>query len=204
MADATATSCARALMSHHIAQFGVPTDISSDRGPQFTSNPWTALWKLLGAQLHRTTAYHPQANGIVERFHRQLKAALKAWLVGPDWMDELPLVLLGFPDQLPKRTSGAHPPSSSTAQQSACLGSFSKAHQQMSQMCQTCLHTFAPPWLDCGQSRHLIAENRPPTYLWSCRPVRLCLFVMTPIVPPFGAPMMDPSKCLNELQNTSL
>ena len=36
MADATATSCARALMSHHIAQFGVPTDITSDRGPQFT------------------------------------------------------------------------------------------------------------------------------------------------------------------------
>ena len=51
---------------------------------------------LLGAQLHHTTAYHPQANGIVERFHRQLKAALKARLVGPAWVDELPLVLLGL------------------------------------------------------------------------------------------------------------
>ena len=96
MADATATSCARALMSHHIAQFSVPTDITSDRGPQFTSNLWTTLGKLLGAQLHHTTAYHPQANGIIERFHRQLKAALKARLVGPAWMDELPLVLLGL------------------------------------------------------------------------------------------------------------
>ena len=75
MADATAATCARALLSHHVAQFGVPTDITSDRGPQFTSN---ALSTLLGAQLHRTTAYHPQANGIVERFHRQLKAALRA------------------------------------------------------------------------------------------------------------------------------
>ena len=84
------------LVSYHIAQFGVPTDITSDRGPQFTSSLWTTLGKLLGAQLHHTTAYHPQANGIVERFHRQLKAALKARLVGPAWMDELPLVLLGL------------------------------------------------------------------------------------------------------------
>ena len=38
MADATAASCARALISHHIARFGVPADITSDRGPQFTSN----------------------------------------------------------------------------------------------------------------------------------------------------------------------
>ena len=58
MADATDTSCARALVLHHIAQFGVPTDITSDRGPQFTSNLWTTLEKLLGAQLHHTTAYH--------------------------------------------------------------------------------------------------------------------------------------------------
>lgn len=108
MADATATSCARALMSHHIAQFGVPTDISSDRGPQFTSNLWTALWKLLGAQLHRTTTYHPQANGIVERFYRQSKAALKALLVGPDWMDELPLILLGL-RLAPKEDLGCAP-----------------------------------------------------------------------------------------------
>ena len=74
----------------------MPTDITSDRGAQFTSNLWTALSQLLGAQLHRTTAYHPQANGIVERFHRQLKAALRARLTGPSWMDELPFVLLGL------------------------------------------------------------------------------------------------------------
>ena len=59
MADATATSRGHSLMSHHIAQFGVPTDITSDRRPQFTSNLWTTLGKLLGAQLHHTTAYHP-------------------------------------------------------------------------------------------------------------------------------------------------
>ena len=43
----------------------------------------------------RTTAYHPAANGMVERFHRQLKAALKCHPQPTHWMDTLPMVLLG-------------------------------------------------------------------------------------------------------------
>ena len=58
MADATASSFAFALLSQHIARFGVPEDVTSDRGPQFTSALWTALNTLLGVQHHRTTAYH--------------------------------------------------------------------------------------------------------------------------------------------------
>ena len=50
---------------------------------------WIAL-KLLGSEAHRTTSYHPQTNGIVG------KAALKARLDGPHWMDELHLVMLGI------------------------------------------------------------------------------------------------------------
>ncbi|XP_078264112.1 uncharacterized protein LOC144598103 [Rhinoraja longicauda] len=96
LADTSTATCARALAAHWIARFGVPVVISSDRGPQFTSELWSAMAHLLGVRLHHTTAYHPQANGLVERFHRQLKAALKARLAGPDWMDELPWVLLGI------------------------------------------------------------------------------------------------------------
>ena len=33
---------------------------------------------------------------MVERFHRQLKGALKARLRGPQWTEELPVVLLGI------------------------------------------------------------------------------------------------------------
>nr|VZI46136.1 unnamed protein product [Spirometra erinaceieuropaei] len=43
----------------------------------------------------RTTAYHPAANGMVERFHRQLKASLRAAADPENWTDHLPLVLLG-------------------------------------------------------------------------------------------------------------
>lgn len=44
-----------------------------------------------------TSAYHPQANGMVERLHRQLKASLKT-RIGPagSWVAELPLVLLSL------------------------------------------------------------------------------------------------------------
>ena len=96
LSDISTTSCARALISNWIARFGVPMDISSDRGPQFTSQVWTAMAELLGAQLHRTTSYHPQANGLVERFHRHLKSSLKARLTTAAWIDELPWVLLGI------------------------------------------------------------------------------------------------------------
>ena len=51
---------------------------------------------LPGSKRVRTTAYHPQTNGMVERFHRQLKAALKSQPNPATWMDSLPLVLLSI------------------------------------------------------------------------------------------------------------
>ena len=46
--------------------------------------------------MHQTTAYHPQANGMIERLYRQLKISLKAQTDDPYWMDYLPMVLLGI------------------------------------------------------------------------------------------------------------
>ena len=65
--DTTSAACAQALVSHWITRFGTPLHISSDRAPQFTSQLRTSISRLLGTQLHHTTAYHPQLNGLVER-----------------------------------------------------------------------------------------------------------------------------------------
>lgn len=106
LASTDTESCARAFARHWVARFGVPADMSSDRGAQFTSQLWSSLSTLLGIRLHRTTAYHPQANGLVERFHRSFKAALRARLTSPAWMDELPWVMLGL-RTVPKEDLGA-------------------------------------------------------------------------------------------------
>ena len=52
--------------------------------------------RLLGSKRIRTTAYHPSSNGLVERFHRQLKASLKAQADPSNWAENLPMALLGI------------------------------------------------------------------------------------------------------------
>lgn len=94
--DITAKECAEQFLIGWVARFGVPTDIISDRGRQFTSGLWEQMATSVGAQLHHTSSYHPEANGMVERWHRSLKAALRARLSEPKWIDQLPWVLLGL------------------------------------------------------------------------------------------------------------
>ncbi len=79
-----------------MSRFGVPAVITSDRGAQFTSSLWAALCSLLNIQHNQTTAYHPQSNGMVERFHCRLKDALRARCAAANWVDHLPWVLLGL------------------------------------------------------------------------------------------------------------
>ena len=96
LTEATAHSCADALLYNWVSRFGVPDDITSDPGPAFVSQLWTALAQLKGTSLHRTTAYNPAANGMAERTHCTLKAALMARCTGPDWKSQLPWELLGL------------------------------------------------------------------------------------------------------------
>nr|XP_054757548.1 uncharacterized protein LOC129263671 [Lytechinus pictus] len=93
--DITAETVARAFVARWVAVFGAPTTITTDRGRQFESALFLSLTNLLGTKRIRTTAYHPAANGLVERFHRQLKASLKAHNK-VRWTESLPLVLLGI------------------------------------------------------------------------------------------------------------
>ncbi|KAI3356325.1 hypothetical protein L3Q82_017558, partial [Scortum barcoo] len=51
-------------------------DIVSDRGPQFTSQVWTAFCKALGATPSLSSGYHPQSNGQTERANQSLETAL--------------------------------------------------------------------------------------------------------------------------------
>jgi hypothetical protein len=91
-----ARSCTDAFMASWVSRYGVPSHPTTDRGRQFTSALWTALCSRLGVSHITTTAYHPQANGMVVRAHRQIKEALRARLPQEDWPLHLPWVLLGL------------------------------------------------------------------------------------------------------------
>lgn len=94
--DITAETVAKALFEGWISRFGCPVKLTSDQGRQFESNLFYQLMKILGIEKTRTTAFHPQSNGIVERWHRSLKAALMATMSTNSWVNDLPTVLLGL------------------------------------------------------------------------------------------------------------
>jgi cleavage and polyadenylation specificity factor subunit 1 len=93
--DITADTVAHALLTGWISRFGCPQTITTDQGRQLESQLFHSLARLCGIQLSRTTAYHPAANGLVERFHRTLKAAIMCHAY-QQWTEALPLVLLGI------------------------------------------------------------------------------------------------------------
>ncbi|KAK3551620.1 hypothetical protein QTP70_020828 [Hemibagrus guttatus] len=52
--------------------YGIPEDIVSDRGTQFTSQVWKAFCKQLDINVSLTSGYHPQSNGQVERLNQEI------------------------------------------------------------------------------------------------------------------------------------
>ena len=86
LSSTSTEDCAKAFISCWILRVGVPAKITSDRGAQFTCSLWGVLQNISHS---KTTSFHPQSNGLVERFHCSLKT-------GPDQFDHLPLVMLGL------------------------------------------------------------------------------------------------------------
>ena len=66
---------------------GVPEALLSDRGTNLLSHLMRDVCVLLGTKKLNTTAYHPQCDGLVERYNRTLKTALRkhAARFGPQW-----------------------------------------------------------------------------------------------------------------------
>lgn len=93
--DMRAETVAATFYAGWIARFGVPEIITTDQGGQFESSLFRELTNILGVKCVRTTAYHPQANGMIERTHRVIKAALMCRPTAY-WVDELPTILLGM------------------------------------------------------------------------------------------------------------
>ncbi|KAM7315140.1 uncharacterized protein ISCGN_004923 [Ixodes scapularis] len=72
----TAEDVASAFFTGWISRFGSPRRVTTDQGRQFESQLFRLLGLTTGFERLRNTSYHPCANGMIERFHRQFKATI--------------------------------------------------------------------------------------------------------------------------------
>ena len=108
--DQTAPTIAKLLVENIVCTHGVPAELLSDRGTNFLSNLLSEVYSLMGMQKSNTTAYHPQTDGLVERFNRTLTAMLSKTVKknGRDWDQQLPFVLYAYRTS-PQASTGESP-----------------------------------------------------------------------------------------------
>ena len=106
--NAEAEGIANALIQF-MTRNGIPIKILTDQGKQFMSQVMSQTCSMLGITHITTVPYHPQGNGVLERFHGTLKPLLaKASSDGMDWVSFLPLALSAI-RAVPCRSTGFSP-----------------------------------------------------------------------------------------------
>lgn len=78
--------------------FGLPKVVQTDQGTNFMSRIFSQVMKQLGVSHHYASAYHPESQGALERFHAILKSMLCAYCfeTGCDWDEGVHLLLLAM------------------------------------------------------------------------------------------------------------
>ena len=93
-----AVTIADVLVTEVFCRFGVPTFLHSDQGPEFQAELMKEVCKLLDITQTKTTPYHPQSDGQVERFNRTLLNLLAKLCENEpeEWEDHLPFVMFAY------------------------------------------------------------------------------------------------------------
>ena len=95
---------------HLFSRVGIPREILSDEGTNFMSQLLKELYNLLNISQIRISLYHPQTDGLFERFNKTLKSMLSKLVSkkGKDWDKLLPYVLFAY-HEVPQSTTGFSP-----------------------------------------------------------------------------------------------
>jgi len=93
-----ACTVAKALVETVVVRYGVPLQILTDQGTNLDGNVFKEMCRLLEVDKLRTSSYHPQCNGLIERFHRTLNMMLGKIVSARqnDWDEFLPYVLSAY------------------------------------------------------------------------------------------------------------
>lgn len=93
-----ATTVAHQLVDQFFMRFSPPERLHSDQGRNFESSLIAKTCKLLGVEKSRTTPYHPQSDGLVERFNRTLLDMLATAVIDKpfNWEEHLPCLCSAY------------------------------------------------------------------------------------------------------------
>ena len=83
-------------LTQFMSVFGIPKIVQSDQGTNFTSKMFADVLGKLHVKHVQSTAYHPESQGAIERFHQTLKSLLRSYCteLGHDWEEGLPWLML--------------------------------------------------------------------------------------------------------------
>jgi hypothetical protein len=185
MTTTVSTSKLATLFIEHIVRLhGLPNSIVSDRDTKFTAKFWAKMHCLLGMQLLKSTAFHPQKYGASERMIRVVLGMLQA-LVKPDqtnWSEKLPLaefacnsstnkssgfapfeLMYGFIPRMIQTVEAAKYPGVQAFAQNT-VNNFTQACDALIESCvqqttQSNRHRRADPTYKCGQKVYLSMAN---------------------------------------------
>ena len=92
------------------SQVGMPRELLSDQGTNFTSELMADLYRLLGIRKLRSSPYHPEGNGLVERFNGTLKSMLQKFAADEpeSWDKYIPYLLFAY-QEVPQASTGFSP-----------------------------------------------------------------------------------------------
>ncbi|KAK3894629.1 hypothetical protein Pcinc_001607 [Petrolisthes cinctipes] len=91
-------------------KFGLPKEIQSDRGSNFLSNLFQQTLEELGVKHVRSSAYHPESQGALERYHQTLKNMMRKYCLEhtKDWDKGVPFLLFAT-REVPQESLGFSP-----------------------------------------------------------------------------------------------
>ncbi|XP_078246884.1 uncharacterized protein LOC144588290 [Pogona vitticeps] len=100
---------AEALVNY-MSRMGFPSEIITDLGTSFTSRLMKRLWQICGIKHLETSPYHPESNGLTERFNGTLIRMIRAYLQeNPNnWDQKLQLLLYAY-RSVPQESTGFSP-----------------------------------------------------------------------------------------------
>lgn len=107
MRTAAGQKFADVFLNARVYSYGTPKYFLRDNGPQFVANLLQAVCGMLSITHLLTTTYHPQTNGLAERFSRTLVTRLRHYVSArqTSWSEIVQLLTYAFKIQVHQSTS---------------------------------------------------------------------------------------------------